>query len=116
MDIGKTHRYAVVINAEGERLLSRGIENGETELLALIGHVLAISDDALWAVDLYGGAALLIGLDTAHDQPVAYLTGLAIHRRSALLLPTKAELRERTQASCPRPRPSTDQRSMGNDP
>ncbi|MFF8096233.1 IS110 family transposase [Streptomyces sp. NPDC016675] len=84
VDIGKAHHHAVVINAEGKRLLSRRIENGETELLALIGDVLAISDDVLWAVDLnHGGAALLIGLLTAHDQPVAYLTGLAVHRASA---------------------------------
>ncbi|KUJ54286.1 transposase [Streptomyces sp. NRRL F-5122] len=84
VDIGKTHHHAVVINAEGERLLSRRIQNDETELLALLGDVLAISDDVLWAVDLnHGGAALLIGLLTAHDQSVAYLTGLAVHRASA---------------------------------
>ncbi|EFF90868.1 transposase, undefined [Streptomyces sp. e14] len=84
VDIGKTHHHAVVINAEGERLLSRRIQNDETELLALLGDVLAISDDVLWAVDLnHGGAALLIGLLTAHDQAVAYLTGLAVHRASA---------------------------------
>lgn len=82
--IGKTHHHAVVINTEGERLLSRPIENDETELLALIGDVLAISDYVLWAVDLnHGGAALLIGLLTAHDQRFAYLTGLAVHRASA---------------------------------
>ncbi|REE59087.1 transposase IS116/IS110/IS902 family protein [Streptomyces sp. 3212.3] len=84
VDIGKTHHHAVVINAEGERLLSRRIQNDETELLALLGDVLAISDDVLWAVDLnHGGAALLIGLLTARDQSVAYLTGLAVHRASA---------------------------------
>ncbi|GAB7036060.1 IS110 family transposase [Streptomyces sp. NPDC021749] len=84
VDIGKTHHHAVVINAEGERLLSRRIQNDEAELLALLADVLAISDDVLWAVDLnHGGAALLIGLLTAHDQSVAYLTGLAVHRASA---------------------------------
>lgn len=40
VDIGKTHHHAVVIDAEGERLLSRRIRNDETELLALIGDVL----------------------------------------------------------------------------
>jgi transposase len=35
-------------------------------------------------VDLnHGGAALLIGLLVSHGQPVAYLTGLAVHRASA---------------------------------
>lgn len=84
VDIGKTHHHTVAINAEGKRLLSRRIHNDETELLTLIGDVLAISDDVLWAIDLnHGCAALLIGLLTAHGQPVAYLTGLAVHRASA---------------------------------
>ncbi|MFD5268967.1 transposase [Streptomyces sp. NPDC058335] len=76
VDVGKTHHHPVVINAEGERLLSRRILNDEAELLALIGDALALSDDALRAVDLnHGGAALLICLLIARDQPVAYLTG-----------------------------------------
>ncbi|MFE6366077.1 IS110 family transposase [Streptomyces sp. NPDC057806] len=84
VDIGKTHHHCVVINAEGKRLLSRRVENDETELLALISDVLETSRDVLWAVDLnHGGAALLIGLLISHDQPVAYLTGLAVHRASA---------------------------------
>jgi hypothetical protein len=71
----------VVINSEGERLLSRRVQNDESELLALMGDVLEISREVLWAVDLnHGGAALLIGLLISHDQPVAYLTGLAVHQ------------------------------------
>ncbi|MGW5482876.1 IS110 family transposase [Streptomyces sp. NPDC004008] len=84
VDIGKTHHHAVVINTDGERLLSRRVHNDESELLELIGDVLAISTDVLWAVDLnHGGAALLIGLLLGHGQPMAYLTGLAVHRASA---------------------------------
>jgi transposase len=84
VEIGKEHHHCVVINADGERLLSRRVLNDETELLQLIGDVLAISTDVLWAVDLnHGGAALLIGLLASHTQPVAYLTGLAVHRASA---------------------------------
>ena len=84
VDIGKEHHHCVVINADGERLLSRRVLNGEAELLELIGDVLAISTDVLWAVDLnHGGAALLIGLLLSHDQPMAYLTGLAVYRASA---------------------------------
>lgn len=71
VDIGKTHRHTVVINAEGEQLLSRRIVNDETELLALIGDVLALSDDVLGAVDLNHGGAALIGLLIACNQPVA---------------------------------------------
>ncbi|REF00611.1 hypothetical protein [Thermomonospora umbrina] len=40
-------------------------------------------DHLVSAVDLnHGGGALLIGLRLAHDQPVAYMTGLAVHRAS----------------------------------
>ncbi len=83
VDVGKEHHHCVVINARGERLLSRRVLNDETALLELIADVLAISTDALWAVDLnHGGAALLIGLLINHDQPMTYLTGLAVHRAS----------------------------------
>ncbi|WP_307783129.1 IS110 family transposase [Streptomyces sp. MBT53] len=84
VDIGKEHHHCVVINADGDRLLSRRVLNDESELLQLIGDVLAISTDVLWAVDLnHGGAALLIGMLLSHDQPMACLTGLAVHRASA---------------------------------
>lgn len=83
VDIGKTHHHCVVLNSDGERLLSRRVLNDETELLELIGDVLEISTDVLWAVDLnHGVAALLIGLLVNHGQPMAYLTGLAVHRAS----------------------------------
>lgn len=84
VDIGKEHHHCVVINADGERLLSRRVLNDESALLELIGDVLALDEDALWAVDLNGGgAALLIGLLIGHDQPMVYITGLTVHRASA---------------------------------
>ncbi|MFC9759725.1 IS110 family transposase [Streptomyces sp. NPDC056921] len=84
VDIGKEHHHCVVVGPEGERLLSRRVLNDEPALLELIRDVLALSQDALWAVDInHGGAALLIGLLINHDQPMVYLTGLAVHRASA---------------------------------
>jgi transposase len=84
VDIGKEHHHCVVINADGEGLLSRRVLNDETALLELIGDVLALDDDVLWAVDLnHGGAALLIGLLLSHGQPMVYITGLTVHRASA---------------------------------
>lgn len=84
VDIGKEHHHCVVIDADGERLLSRRVLNDERFLLELISDVLALSEDVLWAVDInHGGAALLIGLLISHDQPMVYLTGLAVHRASA---------------------------------
>ena len=83
VDIGKEHHHCVVIDAQGERLLSRRVLNDESALLELIGDVLALSEDALWAVDInHGGAGLLTGLLLGHDQPMVYLTGLAVHQAS----------------------------------
>ncbi|MFD3809053.1 IS110 family transposase [Streptomyces sp. NPDC058619] len=84
VDIGKEHHHCVVINTDGERLLSRRVLNDETALLELIGHVLTLEEDVLWAVDLnHGGAALLIGLLLSHGQSMVYITGLTVHRASA---------------------------------
>ncbi|MDH6108174.1 transposase [Kitasatospora sp. MAP12-15] len=83
VDIGKEHHHCVVLNDRGERLLSRRVLNDEGVLLELIRDVLDIDQDVLWAVDInHGGAALLIGLLLNHDLPMAYLTGLAVHRAS----------------------------------
>ncbi|WP_328980626.1 IS110 family transposase [Streptomyces canus] len=84
VDIGKEHHHCVVIDVQGNRLLSRRVLNDETVLLELITDVLALAEDVLWAVDInHGGAALLIGLLLDHGQPMAYLTGLAVHQASA---------------------------------
>lgn len=42
------HHHCVVINVDGKRLLSRRVQNDESEMLRLIGDVLEISADALW--------------------------------------------------------------------
>jgi transposase len=74
----------VVVDERGERLLSRRVFNDEPALLELIADVLALCEDTLWAVDInHGGAALLIGLLLSHDQPMVYITGLAVHQASA---------------------------------
>ncbi|MFJ8143167.1 IS110 family transposase [Streptomyces sp. NPDC096013] len=84
VEIGKEHHHCVVINSDGERLLSRRVLNDETALLELITDVLALDEDVLWAVDLnHGGAALLIGPLLSHEQPMVYITGLTVHRASA---------------------------------
>jgi hypothetical protein len=83
LDIGKKHHHVVVINTDGKRLLSRRVMNDENELLQLVGDVLEISGDVLWAVDINTGiAALAIGLLLNHGQPVAYLTGRTIQQAS----------------------------------
>jgi transposase len=80
VDIGKEHHHCVVIDAEGNRLLSRRVLNDEAALTELVADVLALDAEVLWAVDLnHGGAALLLAMLLGRDQHVAYLTGLAVH-------------------------------------
>lgn len=45
VDIGKGHHHAVVVDAEGRRLLSRRVGNDETALLELIGQAAGLADD-----------------------------------------------------------------------
>ncbi len=83
-DIGKTHHHCVVLDAEGKRLLSRRVLNDEPELLALLADVLAIDEDAVWAVDVADGmATLLINILLNHGQQLVYIPGLAVNRASA---------------------------------
>lgn len=84
VDIGKTHHHCVVLDAEGKRLLSRRVLNDEPELLALLADVLAIGEDAVWAVDVADGmAALLISVLLNHSQQLLYIPGLVVNRASA---------------------------------
>jgi hypothetical protein len=83
VDIGKEHHHCVVVDERGERLPSRRVFNDESVLLELIADVLALSEDTLWVVDINHGGALLIGLLLSHEQPMVYITGLAVHQASA---------------------------------
>jgi transposase len=81
VDAGKAHHHCVVIDADGKRLLSRRVANDEPELLRLIGDVVGLGREVIWAVDLPdGGAALLIGLLVGHDQALLYIPGRTVNR------------------------------------
>jgi transposase len=81
IDAGKEVHWAHVLDASGTKILSRRIENDEASLSALIDEVLALSEEAVWAVDQPGGsAALLLALLWERDQRVLYLPGLAVDR------------------------------------
>jgi hypothetical protein len=49
VDVGKNFHWAVVVDAEGEILLSRRVDNEEADLSALVEEVLAISSGKLCA-------------------------------------------------------------------
>src|SRR5215210_7858653 len=81
IDAGKEVHWAHVLDASGTKILSRRVENDESDLSGLIDEVLALSEQAVWAVDQPGGsAALLLALLWERNQRVLYLPGLAVER------------------------------------
>jgi transposase len=82
IDAGKTAHHCVVLDAEGQRVLSRRVDNDEPALLDLIRAVVSLAEGGrlTWAIDLNaGGAALLITLLLAHDQELLYIPGRTVH-------------------------------------
>jgi Transposase len=69
IDAGKSDHHCVVIDTDGNRLLSQRVANDETLLLELITAVTALADGAevTWAIDLNHGDAALVITTTARD-------------------------------------------------
>lgn len=87
IDAGKAHHHCVVIDADGNRLLSQRVPNDEPALLQLLAGVLEIadSDEVVWATDLnHGGPALLIALLIGHGQNILYIPGRTVHHASKI--------------------------------
>ena len=86
IDSGKSAHHCVVIDQDGQMLLSRRVENDETVLLELIAEVAVIADhrEIVWATDLNsGGAALLISLLADHRQQLLYIPGRIVRHAAA---------------------------------
>ena len=85
VDAGKTAHHCVVIDTDGEQLLSRRIDNDEpalTDLIATVGDI-AAGGEVTWAMDLNaGGGALLIALLIDAQQRLLYLPGRTVHHAS----------------------------------
>ena len=74
----------MLIDRDGQRLLSRRVINDQPDLVALIDTVQDRVVDPVWAIDLAGGSAsLLIALLLQHGQRVVYLPGIAVNRATA---------------------------------
>jgi transposase len=85
VDAGKSDHYCVVIDADGQRLLSQRVANDEAVLVELIDEVMALADggEVAWAIDLNGGgAALLITLLFGRDQRLLYIPGRTVYHAS----------------------------------
>jgi transposase len=86
IDAGKSEHHCVVIDSDGQRLLSQRVANDETVLLALLDAVSALAGggEVTWAIDLnHGGAALLITLLITAEQRLLYIPGRTVHYASA---------------------------------
>lgn len=82
-DCGKTHHHTLVLDAQGDMLLSRRVANDEPELLQLIADVLDRADgrSVTWAMHMTGGEpTLLINLLVNHGQELVYIPGVAVNR------------------------------------
>jgi transposase len=87
IDAGKAHHHCVVIDADGNRLLSQRVPNDEPALLQLLAGVLELADgdEVVWATDLnHGGPALLIALLVGHSQDILYIPGRTVHHASKI--------------------------------
>ena len=60
IDAGKGYHHAVLIDREGQRLLSRRVINDQPDLVALIDTVQDRVVDPVWAIDLAAGSASLV--------------------------------------------------------
>jgi transposase len=85
VDAGKSDHHCVVVDADGDRLLSQRVPNDETVLLELVKTVRTLADggEVTWAIDLnHGGAALLIAVLIAADQRLLYIPGRTVYHAS----------------------------------
>ena len=57
IDIGKTHHWACVVDAEGKALLSVKVANDEAEIEALLAKTGSLAMQLIWAVDIKIGRA-----------------------------------------------------------
>ena len=84
IDAGKGHHHVVLIDRDGQQLLSRRVANDEPDLTGLIDDgPRPASWSQTWAIDLAdGAAALVIALLLHRGQRVFYLPGIAVNRAS----------------------------------
>jgi transposase len=84
VDIGKTHHWVSVLDADGVALLSVKVMNDEAEILALISAVGELAEQTIWAVDIIGApSALLLALLTQAGQSVRYASGRVVAAMSS---------------------------------
>lgn len=84
IDVGKTHHWACVVDADGRKLLSIKVGNDEADVVGLIATASSQAKQLDWAVDIIGApSALLLALLDRAGQPVRYASGRVVAAMSA---------------------------------
>ena len=84
VDIGKTHHWVCVLDADGSTLLSVKVANDEAAILATFETVAGLASDRVWAVDIIGApSALLLALLAAAGESVRYASGRVVAAMSS---------------------------------
>ncbi|MEP7180482.1 MAG: IS110 family transposase, partial [Pseudonocardiales bacterium] len=84
IDIGKTHHWVCVLDADGAVMLSAKLANDESDIVSLIATVTALAEQLVWAVDIIGSpSALILALLAKAGQPVRYASGRVVAAMSA---------------------------------
>ena len=84
IDVGKTHHWACVVDAEGKILSSVKVANDEAQIVALLTNTGSLAAQLIWAVDIIGApSALLLALLARAGQSVRYASGRVVAAMSA---------------------------------
>lgn len=84
IDVGKTHHWVCIVDANGKVLLSIKIGNDEAEIVALLARVALLATRLIWTVDIIGApSALLLALLARAGQSVRYASGRVVAAMSA---------------------------------
>lgn len=84
IDVGKTHHWACVVDANGRTLSSVKLANDETDLVAFVDRAGSLAQQLIWAVDIIGApSALLLGVLARAGHSVHYASGRVVAAMSA---------------------------------
>lgn len=84
VDVGKGHHHVVVLDGDGQGLISRRVANDESALVEVIEQASALADVVTWAIDLHSSeSALLVALLLDRGQTVVYVPGLMVNRAAS---------------------------------
>jgi transposase len=84
IDVGKTHHWACMVDAEGKTVSSIKVANDEADIVALITDASSQATQLVWAIDIIGApSALLLALLARADQSVRYASGRVVAAMSA---------------------------------